>query len=56
MKGDLEEEVLKLRRAVGELSILNEIAVAIGSTMKVEESPNSSSPSALKESELNRGR
>jgi len=37
MKGDLEEEVLKLRRAVGELSILNEIAVAIGSTMKVEE-------------------
>jgi len=37
VKRDLEKEILKLRRAVGELSILNEIAVAIGSTMKVEE-------------------
>ncbi len=37
MKKDLEKEVLKLREAVEELSILNEIAVAIGSTMNVEE-------------------
>lgn len=37
MKRDLEEENLRLRSAVEELSILNEIAVAISSTMKVEE-------------------
>ena len=37
MERDLEKEILKLQRAVGELSILNEIAVAISSTMKVEE-------------------
>lgn len=37
MKRDLEEENLRLKSAVEELSILNEIAVAISSTMKVEE-------------------
>ena len=37
MERDLEKEILKLQRAVGELSILNEIAVAISSKMKVEE-------------------
>ncbi len=37
MKRDLEEENLRLKSAVEELSILNDIAVAISSTMKVEE-------------------
>jgi len=37
MKRDLEEENLRLKSAVEELSILNEISVAISSTMKVEE-------------------
>lgn len=37
MKRDLEEENLRLKNAVEELSILNEISVAISSTMKVEE-------------------
>jgi sigma-B regulation protein RsbU (phosphoserine phosphatase) len=37
MPKDLEEENLRLKNAVEELSILNEIAVAISSTMKVEE-------------------
>lgn len=37
MKKDLEEENLRLKNAVEELSILNEISVAISSTMKVEE-------------------
>lgn len=37
MKGNLEQENLRLKRAVEELSILNELSVAIGSTMKVEE-------------------
>jgi sigma-B regulation protein RsbU (phosphoserine phosphatase) len=37
MKRNLEEENLRLKNAVGELSILNEISVAISSTMKVEE-------------------
>ena len=37
MKMDFEEENKKLRRAVEELSILNEISVAIGSTLRVEE-------------------
>jgi len=37
MKKDLEEENLRLKSAVEELSILNEISVAISSTMKVEE-------------------
>jgi sigma-B regulation protein RsbU (phosphoserine phosphatase) len=37
MKRDLEEENLRLKSAVEELSILNEIAVAISSTLKVEE-------------------
>jgi len=37
MKKDLEQENLELRRAVEELSVLNEISTAIGSSMKVEE-------------------
>lgn len=37
MKGNLEQENLRLKRAVEELSILNELSIAIGSTMKVEE-------------------
>jgi len=37
MQNNLEEENLRLRRAVEELSILNEITTAISSTMKVEE-------------------
>ncbi|MGB2697342.1 MAG: GAF domain-containing SpoIIE family protein phosphatase [Candidatus Zixiibacteriota bacterium] len=37
MNKNLEEENLRLKSAVEELSILNDIAVAISSTMKVEE-------------------
>jgi len=37
MQNNLEEENLRLRRAVEELSILNEITAAISSTMRVEE-------------------
>jgi sigma-B regulation protein RsbU (phosphoserine phosphatase) len=37
MANNLEEENIKLKRAVEELSILNEIAAAISSTMEVEE-------------------
>ena len=37
MANNLEEENIRLKRAVEELSILNEIASAISSTMEVEE-------------------
>lgn len=37
MKRDLEQENSELKRAVEELSVLNEISAAIGSSMKVEQ-------------------
>ncbi|HEX9916714.1 MAG TPA: GAF domain-containing protein, partial [candidate division Zixibacteria bacterium] len=37
MNKNLEQENLELKRAVEELSVLNEISAAIGSSMKVEE-------------------